>query len=450
MTILQHAIAQAAAAASGYQISRSLRFNSADSAYLNRTAGTPTNSKIFTYSTWVKRSALSGSAEYVLIGATGDGIFFANDNVSVNLGGIGSAAGVISSAVYRDVSAPLHLLVAVDTTQATASNRIKIYVNGVQVTVFGSTNYPSQNFDPNLNKSGQSIIIGRHGNVAYSGYFSGYTADTRLIDGQALDPTSFGEFDANTGVWVPKAYTGTYGTNGFWLKFDDNSNNTATTLGKDSSGNGNNWTPNNFSVTAGVGNDSLVDSPTWYGTDTGAGGEVRGNYATLNPLDAGTTGMLSDGNLRYSLGGTTNYSVRATIAMTSGKWYAEWTFQSGTNSDVGIATAAAPLNQYIGQNAFSWIYYNSGQKFTNGTGSAYGASYTTNDVIGIAFDADAGTLTFYKNGVSQGTAFTGLTSGPYFFAVGAYDCTGYFNFGQRPFAYTAPSGFKALCTQNLP
>jgi hypothetical protein len=139
--------------------------------------------------------------------------------------------------------------------------------------------------------------------------------------------------------------------------------------------------------------------------------------------------------------------------MSSGKWYCEvvyTTLGGSPNPGLSLVTQADTSN-YVGAGSAQYSYENGGSKVNNNSGSAYGASWTTNDVIGIAFDADAGTLTFYKNGSSQGTAFTGLTAGAYVFGVTSYNGgTGNINFGQRPFAYTAPSGFKALCTQNLP
>jgi hypothetical protein len=250
-------------------------------------------------------------------------------------------------------------------------------------------------------------------------------------------------------VWGPKAYSGSYGTNGFYLNFSDNSNTTAATLGKDYSGNGNNWTPNNFSVTAGAGNDSFVDSPTSYGVDTGVGGTVRGNYCTWNPLS--TTGSTTDGNLIANPNGTGGGAgVLATIAVTSGKWYWEVVpTLGGSYTMIGIARVDAGVAPSW-QNAYGYAYYPSGNKYNNGS-TAYGASYTTGDVIGVALDMDAGTVTFYKNNTSQGVAFSSLTGtiSPY---AGTDNSSVLHttNFGQRPFAYTAPSGFKALCTQNLP
>jgi hypothetical protein len=293
---------------------------------------------------------------------------------------------------------------------------------------------------------------------------NGYLADIYFIDGQALTPSSFTETDATTGQLIPKAYTGSYGTNGFHLEFADNSSNTATTLGKDTSGNGNNWTPNNLSVTAGAGNDSVIDVPTnGSQTDTGVGGEVRGNYCTLNSLDKASGATLSNGNLDLVGTGTAYQCTRATFGLTSGKWYWEQAMTSIYVNDipVGISKLNASVS-FIGSTADSWGYdAPNGNKWTNNSSSAYGNTFTPGDVIGVAFDADNGKLWFSKNGTWQASgnpasgtnaAFTGLTSGPYFPAVAHYNSSSQFslNFGQRPFAYTAPSGFKALCTTNLP
>jgi hypothetical protein len=201
-------------------------------------------------------------------------------------------------------------------------------------------------------------------------------------------------------------------------------------------------------------NDSSVDSPTNYGTDTGAGGEVRGNYCTLNPLDNGGL-TLSNGNLQFDRATASWISGRATIGMSSGKWYWEVVQTTGTSMMVGISKGDASQSSYVGAVATGWAYNSGdGNKYNNASNSAYGNTYTTNDVIGVAFDVDSGDLKFYKNGTVQNSgtaAYTGLTSGPYFPAVGLYGtATAFTNFGFSPFAYTAPSGFKALCTTNLP
>jgi len=206
-------------------------------------------------------------------------------------------------------------------------------------------------------------------------------------------------------------------------------------------------------------NDSLVDTPT-NGTqaDTGAGGEVVGNYATLNPLQSNATGPLANGNLEWGGTNAGNFQTSvATIGMSSGKWYAEFTLSGGaTDTTCGITELAnsyalVTTGWFIGGPATSYGYYaSSGNKINSGSGSSYGATYANGDTIGVAFDADNGTLTFYKNGVSQGTAFTGLT-GTFAFGCSTYATTKWIaNFGQRAFAYTAPSGYKALCTANLP
>jgi len=348
----------------------------------------------------------------------------------------------------------MHIVLVLDTTQATAGDRIKLYVNGSQVTAFSTSANPSQNADLGIN---QAAVHGIGAATTPTGYLSGYLADVHFIDGQALTPSSFTEVSATTGQLIPKAYTGTFTGNSFWLKFADNSAATATTLGKDSSGLGNNWTPNNLSVTAGAGNDSLVDVPTnGSEVDTGLGGQVRGNYCTLNPLIVGAATTLSDGNLQAFFTGWN--SALGTIAFPrTGKWYYE--VNVATNESlIGIVSATSVLQNAVGTyftaSVTSYGYY-SGASKNSGPGnssSSYGASFTTGDIIGVAFDADAGSLTFYKNGVSQGTAFTGV-AGDYLPAMGSSNASGQTlrpNFGQRPFAYTAPSGFKALCTANLP
>jgi hypothetical protein len=290
--------------------------------------------------------------------------------------------------------------------------------------------------------------------------FDGYMTEVNFVDGSQLTPSSFGQTDAQTGVWQPKAYSGSYGTNGFYLNFSDNSNTTAATLGKDYSGNGNNWTPNNFSVTAGAGNDSLVDSPTSYGTDTGVGGTVRGNYATLNPLDKNPTATASsNGNLDVVLNSGTSpdlANIVGTMAVSSGKWYWElvWTADGGPIVGIWDTVSSGPSRNR--SSAFFYGYIFNGSKYNNSTAASYGASYTYGDVIGFALDMDAGTIAFYKNGTSQGTAYSSLAgktiTPAIFMDTGATNAvlSATYNFGQRAFAYTAPSGFKALCTQNLP
>jgi hypothetical protein len=430
------------------QISRSLRFNSADTAYLNRTPATASNRKTWTWSAWVKRSGLSARNALFTEAQTGYStyfsLYFETDNTIAVHGVFGGTALLRqTAAVFRDVSAWYHVVIAVDTTQATDSNRILLYVNGVNYSlptvVAGS--WPTQNSDGGVNLN-QPHEIGRRA-IDNDMLANFYLAEVNFIDGLALTPSYFGFNDSNTGVWTPRQYTGTYGTNGFYVNFSDNSNTTAATLGKDYSGNGNNWTPNNFSVTAGAGNDSLVDSPTSYGTDTGVGGEVRGNYATWNPIykDAiATTTATSNGNLD-----TTGQFAYSTIGFPSGKFYFECTVGSNNNQFIGVST-----NPYAAANLRA--YNKDGTYYTGSGWIAYGATYTTNDIIGVAIDMDSQTIQFYKNGSSQGQktsiGLSGLTIFPMLYVESSGSVTA--NFGQRAFAYTAPSGFKALCTQNLP
>ena len=443
----------------GYNISRSVRLRSSASAYFNRTLTTPTSGTTWTWSAWVKRGALSVESQLFSAGAAvSDQVFFqsSTDVLIVYLG----ANTLVTSQVFRDPSAWYHIVLQVDTTQATASNRVRLYVNGVQVTAFSSTSYPTQNATTKFN-SASAHNIGRY-QAGASGYFDGYLTEINFIDGQALTPSSFGETDILTGVWKPKKYAGTYGTNGFFLNFSDPSAATATTIGRDYSGNGNNWTPNNISVTAGATYDSMLDVPTLWAD----GGNGRGNYCVLSPIMPGVaTGGgavygVKDGNL---LGGNTGSGGWAIVGSTmaipagSGKFYFECTVgASGQSMSVGVQKADSRFTaQYIVGNtgdANGYSYCNDGLKYNNG-GTSYGSTAAAGDVIGVAVDASSSTasITFYKNNVSQGTAFTGVT-GDLMPAMSSTSGSGMCptNFGQRPFAYTPPTGFKALNTQNLP
>jgi len=436
----------------GYQISRSVRLRSSASAYFNRTPSVTTSTTKFTWSGWVKRGQL-GINGYLLLADNGTYYNFlkfnTSDQLETGFSLAGGSYGVKTSAVFRDPSSWYHIIYSVDTTQATSTNREQLYVNGV-LQVIGSTQtsgYVPQNTASYCNTSGVAMQIGSFTRV--SNYFDGYLTEVNFIDGQALTPSSFGETDAITGVWKPKKYAGTYGTNGFYLNFSDPSAATAAAIGKDYSGNGNNWTPNNISVTAGVTYDSMLDVPTMWAD----GGNGRGNYCTLNPLVNGGANTYSNGNLSALGAGSAQVEV-GTIAVNSGKWYWESFLNSAPSSQpfaAGVQLASVTNNVYPGTVANSVGYYYDGNKYLNGTGAAaYGNAYTQNDIIGTAFDADAGTVTFYKNGVSQGVAATGFTGNYFVPAFSGYNTAIAVNFGQRPFSYTPPTGFKALNTQNLP
>jgi hypothetical protein len=453
-------------ASEGYQISRSLRFNSADSAYLTRTPASAGNRKTYTISVWCKRASTEGTGAIISArtGAPWTFLGFSNgDGVGTNpclqfSVTAGTSPGVYTNSVLRDLSAWYHIVLAVDTTQATASNRVKIYINSVLQTLT-SGNYPTLNQDTEINNT----IAHEIGNTSgYSNASNFYLTEYNFIDGQALTPSSFGETNAQTGVWQPKAFSGTYGTNGFYLNFSDNSNTTAATLGKDYSGNGNNFTPNGFLVSAGAGNDSMVDVPTPYGVDTGAGGTVRGNYCTLNPL-SNSGGTWSNGNLQFV--GPNNWRTsNSTIAVSTGQWYWEVTLGNAPaaksiSSDYnafgfGLSTGFGNTNNPQSQTNALILVDNAYYKNFSGAFTDSLATFASGDVLSIAVDLDANTFTFRKNNSSLVTGTIGGTVGRELTPI-IISYSGDFglmlaNFGQRPFAYTAPSGFKALCTQNLP
>ena len=436
-------------ASTGYNLTRSLRFRSAATASLSRTPASAGNRQTWTWSAWVKRGSL-GSVQMISHagnnGGTDTGFYFNTDNtLQFYNSSAGTVNGLITTlAVFRDPSAWYHVVVVFDTTNATATSRMRIYVNNVLQTVTVNTQI-AQNTSGSINNT----VINRIGVTDIGSYFDGYLTEVNFIDGQALTPSSFGSTNALTGVWQPAAYTGSYGTNGFELQFTDNSGATATTIGKDSSGNGNNWTPNNISVTAGVTYDSMTDVPTL----TSA---TAANFCVINPLDKGNTPSrltISNGNLTATWDTTAGSCASlASVAVSSGKWYWEATFVSGNYGTAGILKVGDSKLNYIGSTSGGYSYANDGNKVNNGSFTAYGASYTSGDVIGIALDLTAGTLVFYKNGVSQGTAFSGI-SGLYQPALSdvAFAALVYtLNFGQRPFAYTPPTGFVALNTFNLP
>jgi len=449
----------------GYQISRSVRLRSSASAYFNRTPASAGNRKTWTWSGWVKLGSLSTTLNilYAYSADSDSGLCqLSYQSNQLRIQGFSASFLMISTPVYRDPSAWYHIVYKVDTTQATAADRVRIYINGVEITAWATNTPPPQNTDTAVNNN-VAHNIGRNTRNS-NDYLDGYFAEVNLIDGQALTPTSFGAFDAVTGVWNPKKYSGTYGTNGFYLNFSDNSGATATTIGKDSSGNGNNWTPNNISVTAGTTYDSMVDSPTNYGTDTGAGGSVRGDYCTFNPLNATDT-TFSNGNLRM-VTASPGYGrpQLSTFGIASGqKFYAEFVVTSvGASSDVtiGIDDGSIVPAYYSNSGSTSGLpanfrgYRNGGGTYVGSTytSGSPGISYTNGNTISVAVDRSANQITYYKNGSSVYTQSIASSVDQYYLCVmtftGSADLT--LNAGQTAFSYTAPSGFKALCTQNLP
>jgi hypothetical protein len=428
---------------SGYNLTKSLRFRASATAYLNRTFSTPTNNKIWTYSVWVKRGAFGNYRTLIWSGPNSASEFELYFDSATDQILLYDTVGMYkqTSAVYRDPSAWYHIVAAMDTTQATALNRNRLYVNGVEVTSWSTNTNIPQNSNTFWNSAIASRIGGDTRNATPTFLFDGYMADAYFVDGQQLTPSSFGATNATTGVWQPKAYTGSYGTNGFHLPFTNTTS--TTTLGNDTSGNGNNWTTNNISLTAGSTYDSMNDVPTL----TSA---TASNYAVFNPsFITGSTVTITNGNLTITQSGVANFSVYSAFGVTSGSWYFEVTITtSAGDAFIGLGQTTSSYNNSSVVN--NGVYRQNGQIY-NGGWVSYGASYTTGDVIGVAFNATSGTITFYKNNVSQGQlsfTFSGFILEQIY--TGASGNVFNVNFGQQPFVYTPPSGFVSLNTYNLP
>ena len=459
----------ASGAAGAHEIERSLRFNDDDNGYLTRTPSSASNRKTWTYSFWWKIGNPSGQQVFFSVNGNSNSTYFdvtykQDETIAI---GLYTNSLLKTNRVFRDITAWHHMVFAFDSTQATGTNRLKFYVNGIEQTSFSSDNRASlitQDGDFAMNSTGQ-LAIGRD-NLNIGKYVDGYMAEINHIDGQQLTPASFGETDADTGQWNPKKYAGSYGTNGFYLNFSDTSS-----LGADSSGNSNNFTPNNFSTSAGEGNDSVLDTPT-------------NNFCTLNPLDKAAAITFKNANLQVSGTSTGNYNgFRGTFGSKTGKYYWEIKFPStGYLDAIGIArsdgridTGNQPTYRIV-LGLGSWYNtYNSGgvATYVNATPSGdypsvatwSGASnYSNNDIYMIAVDFGAGKIWWGKNNSwfnNSGTAnpATGtdpritFTTGnewfPYSQSGDSSTSPQAYNFGQQGFAYTPPSGFVALNSANL-
>ena len=428
----------------------------------------------FTLSFWTKYAAVQG------IGSEGPIIFSSENNSSdyitfqfntanqVDFSFQGTQNRRITNRVFRDPSAYYHFLVVIDTTQSTASDRLKIYVNGSQETSFAtSTTNVSQ--DANISPIDETLnySIGRYNSQSSDFCYDGYLAEFIAVYGQALTPTSFGATNPVTNIWEPIAYAGTYGSNGFKLNFSDASN-----LGDDTSGNGNDFTVNNLTSI-----DQSTDTPS-------------NNFATMNPLNLGATtgGEFLNGNLDVHMGGTAKGVYYSTIGVSTGKWYVEVNPDSGSggNSYIGVSgntnDGGRGANDYLGARSNDYGYYQSdGKVYSSGTGATYGNTYSNGNIIGVYLDLDNNKLYFSINGTLQnsgtGVSITDPAStqqGAYFFCVG--DDNAYaerrFNlnfgspiesissgntdgeFGNFEYSTTitgdgASKTFKALCTKNL-
>jgi hypothetical protein len=445
-------------ASGGYEITNSLRFNSGSSDYLNRTPSSSGNRQIWTFSFWIKKTALASRQNFFQggnhdAGSNSSYMEFSSGNVLriAEYNGSIETYNLDTTQLFRDVSAFYHIVVAFDTTQATSTNRVKLYVNGTQVTSFSTSNYPTQNYNTSVNHT----LVHNIGRDPAGGFaFNGYMSDVYLIDGQQLTPSSFGETDFDTGIWKPKAYTGTYGTNGFYLQFKNSAS-----LGTDSSGNGNTFTVNNLTSV-----DQSTDTPT-------------NNFATGNPLIVtANQGTFAEGNLQLTGAGLFS-NLFSTIAVDKGKWYMECKVISNPDSLLGIASIDQVNSTftYIGSTTLSWGYHaGNGKLYNNGSNTTYGNTYTTGDIVGIALDMDNGKVYFHKNGTYQNSsnpttqtnpAATGLT-GYYYMGTSCYFSPAevrQLNYGSPPysansytdgagygnFSYAVPSGYYALNTKNL-
>ena len=449
------------------QIPKSLRFRKSVPAYLSRTFGTPTNANKWTLSFWVKRGILATAGESGLFSAGGTSGYFeftTGDQFQMSNG----ASSFVTTRAFRDPTVWNHIIVAADTSQ-TGYAKLRVYVNGAEETSF-ATDGRSLFTGAAFNNSGIVHYVGLAYNTSYT--LDGYLSEYNFIDGQALTPASFGQFDANNN-WFPKAYTGTYGNNGFYLPFNDPTS--TTTIGYDrqlglTDSSKNNWTSSGISVaTATIADrsiyDSMYDSPT-DGVDSS--GNTIGSFATFDPRETGSiyTQTLSQGNLTLY---TVNDGYGSTLAMYTGKWYWELVIDArvGGSAAFGIMDATI-VNTVAGDSISNMLgsvggapsvgyYNNDGSKYiktatAGSVNSAYGASFTTGDILGSALDLDAKTITFYKNGVSQGAIPLPQNNNGWRARMqvgGGTSLTYSINFGQRPFSYTPPTGHLSLNTKNL-
>ena len=467
LTSLPSAVITDDSALGGAVIQNSLRFSKASgNEFLSRTPSSASNQKTYTISCWYRRSSTTYSIANVLEQKNNGqnyAVMFFRDDDQLEFHGYTSTGGnqythrLVTSQVFRDANAWYHIVVAVDTTQSTASDRVKIYVNGSQITNFSVTVNPSQNLDTFFNST-QLFTIGR-GQAGSSQCYDGYMAEINFVDGFQLTPSSFGYTEFQTEIWKPKGYFGSYGTNGFRLDFSDNSATTAVTLGKDRSGQGNDFTPNNFSVSAGVNNDSFLESPT-----------AKKEFATLNSnLQTSSSTEYRQGNLAFYTSGSSTVQTRANMSRNSGKWYAEFTLttftvRSGSYPYIGVAQAENFSNTWTGDSGTA--YQSQGGIWRNQSNIESGyATYAAGDVISVAINLDssppqvwwAKNGSYIRSGANPSTLTAGVNiepaspSGTYTFTASLYANPGQWdaNFGQRPFAHSIPTGFKTLSTDNF-
>ena len=471
----------ASALGGGYEVANSCRFNDDDSAYMHKTVsyGGATSNQKWTISVWVKRSNSSAAHQIISTGTDSGnqteirfeavGKFQYAENISSS-----ETINVSTNALYRDPSAWYHLVCAVDTTQGTAANRVKLYVNGTLQTSLSTTNYPTEDAGTLINmgvNTGDGVHnIGRR-QYNTDQYFDGYMAEFCWIDGLQLAATSFGEFDEDSPtIWKPIDVSGlTFGTNGFYLDFEDSSN-----LGNDANG-GTDLTEVNLAAA-----DSATDVPT-------------NNFATLNALEySGGGKTFSEGNCKQFLTGVANFT-RSTIGVASGKWYCEVKLIAGLRAMYGISSYLSnAASNYLGELGNTTVGYSYG--IIGNTGRLYHAGGSTatwvstvaaDDIVMIAMDLDNYKIYFGKNGTWErsGDPTSGATgTGAYTIVAPSLNGTGFYHFafgcnstsednnsemnlggcsgfavssanqdgdGYGNFEYAVPSGYFSLCSKNL-
>ena len=437
-----------------YLINQSLRFRASNSAFLTRTPGAASNQRTWTFSAWVKRGIIGTQQTLLAAGTTNRfAIFLDASSTQLSVDGGGSVQRA-SNALFRDPNAHGHLLVVLNTPDATAQNRLRVYWNGVEITSWATNNTISLNQQFDIN-SAVAHEIGRDPNTS-SRYFDGYLSEVHFVDGQALTPSSFGRTDPTTGAWVPIRYTGTYGANGFYLPFNDATS--TTTISQDRSGNGNNWTSSGISVTSGVTFDQMLDTPT-------------NNFAVVNAIGTRVTTTssvtLDNANMRVSTTAAafSNSYWPLTITPQGGAYHIETTW-SGTlvgngnaavclwRSDT-IQSGVGDINYF--PSAVGVLYASNGTRIINGSSASYGATWTAGDRITMEWNTATGDVTFFKNGVSQGVISNAIPPGVFYTPVIYTFNNGdprtpsfTLNCGQQPFADTPTTGFVALNTANLP
>ena len=438
----------------GYNVANSLRVDRNSSAYLTRNESQDqSDGKKITISIWFKLGAQLGSTRY-FFGGHADGSYTneigITSNDQLNFSCIANGTNqVTTNRVFRDPSAWYHVVAVLDSTQGTDTNRIKLYVNGVQETSFASSSYPSENAVTEYLKNGGVTRVGDKGSGGNN--WDGYLTEVCVLDGQALDQNSFGEFDEDSPfIWKPKSVSGlTFGNNGFYLDFEDSSN-----LGNDVSGNNSDFSSNNLAAT-----DQSTDTCT-------------NNFATMNPLIFESSSVtFSEGNLKMTTTGsgswTTHYGL-STIAVSSGKWFVEAkvTTTQTSQSIIGILSTSQQINSSL-KDVGRAAVERAGRITVFGANNQTGlTTFNDGDIAAIAFDADNGTAQFYRNGSTYGSAITSIPSDEYYFATNTFESGGVveFNFGSPPFSistgnadgngygnfeYSVPSNYYALNTKNL-